>query len=92
MEKKIQSSWKYIPESVNNLGLEEGVWLVLGRSKSPRHFPTIVFGHAIFPLEKIGDRLRLNADFDAPEAGEQQVHLVTETTCGAKICGGTMGH
>jgi hypothetical protein len=44
-----------------------------------RQRAAIVFDQPVFPLEEIGDGLRLNADFDAAQAGEQQVHLPHES-------------
>ena len=92
MEKTIQSSWKYMRRSVDNFWQKESIGLFLGRGEPGRHGSAIVFSHAIFPFEKIGDGLRLDADFHSPEAGEEQVHLVTKAAGGTKIHCGTMGH
>jgi len=32
-----------------------------------------------FPLEKVGNRLRLDADFDSPQTRQEQVHLVPKS-------------
>ena len=54
------------------------------------HRSAIVFRHAIFPLEKIGYRLRLDANFNSPEAGQQQIHFVTKAPRRTEIGGGLM--
>ena len=90
MNKKIQSSWKYIPRSLNNFRLEKGIRFFLRGCEALGHRPAIVFRHAIFPFEKIGDRLRLDANFDPLEAGEKQVHFVAKAPCQAEVGGGVM--
>ena len=92
MEKEIQSSWKYILDLFDNFRLKERVGLFLWRSKSGRNSSAVIFRHAIFPFQKIRDRLWLDTNFDAPEAGQEQIHFVAKTACGAKVLSRTMGH
>lgn len=72
-------------ESTGHFGFEEVVGLVLAGGEAFGKRAAIVFGHAVLPLEEVGDALRLDANFDAAEAGEEQVHLVAESGGGAEI-------
>ena len=92
MEKRIQSSRKYIPGSVDNFRLKECVGLFLWWSKSRRNGSAIVFCHAIFPFEKIRDRLRLDTNFHTPETGKEQIHLIAKPARRAEIFSRTMRH
>src|SRR6185437_4962341 len=72
--------------SVGDSG-KETVGLLLCRQDSFRQRAAIVVRHAVFPLEKVGNGLRLNANLDPAQAGKQQIHLVTKSGGGAHFCG-----
>jgi len=46
-----------------------------GRRDSFGQAAAVVFGEAVFPLQKISDGLRLDAHLDPAEAGQQKIHL-----------------
>src|SRR5580658_8554691 len=48
---------------------------------------TVVFGHAVFPLEEVGDALRFDADFDAAQTCEEKIHFVLEAGRRAQVFG-----
>src|SRR5438477_5132244 len=66
----------------NRLGGKKAIAFFLRRQKSFRQSAPVVIRHTIFPLEKIGDGLRLNANFHTAEAGEKQIHFMTESRRG----------
>ena len=67
--------------------MEEGIGFFVWWCETLGHRSAIVFGHAIFPLEKVGYRLRFDANFYPPQACQQQVHFVTKASRRAKIRG-----
>ena len=49
----------------------------------------VVLLHAVFPLEEVGDGLRLDANFYAAQAGQQQIHFVSQASRCTQVAGGT---
>ena len=50
---------------------EENVQFFFGGGKAFGKRAAVVFRHAVLPLEEVSDALRLDAHFDAAQAGEQ---------------------
>ncbi len=53
------------------------------RDDSFRQPSSVVLREAVLPLEKVGDGLRFNADFNPAQAGQEKVHLPYESLVGA---------
>src|SRR5579872_962244 len=73
-------------------GIEKAIAFLFGRNDSLRQSAAVVFRHAVLPFQKIGDRLRLNANFDAAETRQKQIHLVAEAGGSAQVFGGGRDH
>src|ERR1041385_379166 len=58
-----------------------------------RQASTVVFSEAVLPFQKICDGLRLNADFNAAQAGQQEIHLPHQAGLAALgLATGLYGH
>src|SRR5581483_12419391 len=55
------------------------VLLAFGWNDIGRQNTAVILRHAVLPLEKLGNRLRLDTDFHPPQAGQQQIHFVHQT-------------
>ena len=61
------------------------VLFIRGCGNAFRQAASVVFGETVLPLQEIGDGLGLDAHFNAPQTGEQQVHLFPEADFAAQI-------
>src|ERR1039458_453559 len=76
--------------STGHVWFEESVEFFFGGSQSLGQGAAVVFGHAVLPLEEVGDALGFDADLDAAQAGEQQIHFGLEAGGAAEILSGGM--
>src|ERR1700722_13423720 len=67
--------------------LEEDVGFVFGGGQALGKSAAVVLRHAVFPLEKISNALRLDAHLDAAQAGEKEVHFVAVSGRAAQVLG-----
>ena len=54
--------------------------------------PRLYSAMRFFHFKKLGDRLRFNADFDTPQTGQQEIHLITEAGGAAQVFGRGLHH
>src|ERR1700723_1633378 len=81
-----QAGWRGIARSsVARGSKQESVGFFIFGDQAFRERAAVVLGHTIFPLEKIGDVLWLNANLHAPQTREQEIHLVLESGGGTQI-------
>src|ERR1700683_4935934 len=59
---------------------QKSIRFLLRGNQPFRQTASVVFGHPVFPLEKIGDGLRLNSNFHPPQTRQQKIHFVLETS------------
>ena len=59
---RFRAAWS-TPESAGHFRFQEAVEFFFGRSEAFRQSAAIVLRHAVLPLQKIGDALRLNSHF-----------------------------
>src|SRR5216684_3225558 len=69
-------SFRGWPSSVARRSHQKSVAFLFLGNQSFRQPPPVVLGHAVFPLEEIGDALRFNPDFHPPQTRQQKIHLV----------------
>src|SRR5258706_10717083 len=71
--------------SIDRVWFQEDVEFLVSGRQSFWEGAAVVFRHAVFPLEEVGDALGFDAHFDAAQACEQKIHFVTEAGGSAKI-------
>src|SRR6266850_7245443 len=75
-----------------------GIWqqievrLLIGWSYPLRELAAIVFRHAVFPLQKISDRLGFDPNLYTPQTRQQQVHLTAKALVASQILFGGSDH
>src|ERR1700745_946783 len=73
--------------SRDSVWLEEDIGFFFSGREAFGQGTAVVFRHAIFPFEEVGDALRFDANLDAAQAGEQVIHFVTEARGRAEVLG-----
>src|SRR4029077_521781 len=76
--------------SIDQIWFQKNVEFFFGGRQSFGEAAAVVFGHAVLPLEEVGDALGFDANFDAAQAGEQQMHFAAKAGGAAETLGGGM--